>query len=139
MVSQVMTSSIRTYGGGTELIPAPAGSAAPPLPPTDGAVAIWSLFNLNYPTFSDAGVNFTDGGSGNRDAAFDPVAPYSLPWAAIIDAYTPPYALDIWFDQLSANNLIATAGQRPELDATNQMITFNGTTNGMSGANPLFA
>lgn len=121
--------SRRSYGG---------GSAAPPLPPTTGAVAIWSLFNLNYPTFSDAGVNFTDGGSGNRDAAFDPVAPYSLPWAAIIDAYTPPYALDIWFDQLSANSLTATGSARPVLDAVGQQITFDGTQTGMSSTINLY-
>lgn len=110
---------------------APAGSAAPPLPSFTGVVAAYGLNNFN-----DAGYPGGLGISGvDNEIHFLGVAPYALDYTDI-----GSQAINLWADQ-NGNLNDATSGgaNRPTLDATSQLISFDGTQTGLVGANPLYS
>lgn len=124
-----MSGVLASYGGGS-------GPAPPPIPPTTGAVGIWALFNLN--PVQDFAANVS-GSDSTQDYHFVGVPPYPFDYAGLTaPPNDPPYLVNTWYDQLSANNLSASGSSRPILDVVGQLISFDGVANGMAGASPLY-
>lgn len=109
------------------------GSAAPPLPAFTDMVAAYSLWDWQAGN-EDTGVNYTNDDSDNFNLTFPAnPAPYALPWGNIVPP--SPYLIDVWNDQ-NGNTypLAGTSSFRPTLDDTNQLISFNGTANGLNAS-----
>lgn len=116
------------------IIAAAGAGSAPPIPDFTGTVSAWGLFNWAG-VGGGAGVNYENAATDPFDALFEADAPYELDWTLTGSA---PYLVNTWVDQnAAANNLTQTGAARPVLDATDKQITFNGSSQGLAGANPL--
>lgn len=113
----------------------PSDNPIPPLPPFDNIAACWGLFNFN-PIGYDASAGVSISGTDTSVVGLSPDAPYPLRWANVTDAGDPPYLVNTWDDQNgNANDLTQVGAAQPLLDATNQLISFDGTQWLVSGGN----
>lgn len=120
-----MSGVLSSYGGGS-------GPSPPPIPPVDGAVGIWALFNLNPVVDFAANVSGSD---STQDYAFVGVPSYPFDYAGLTaPPNDPPYLVNTWFDQLSqANNLSATGSARPQLQITSSAVVTGAGTSAANG------
>lgn len=104
----------------------------PPLPAFTDVAACWGLFNFNPVGYDVGNAVEIEGDIGSTAVPFTGTAPYPYDSVLVPDAGNPPYATTVWYDQnANSANLEAAGGARPSLDATNQLIDFNGTSNGL--------
>lgn len=120
----------------------PVGSPAPPIPPSSNSELIVSTFNWNNGGYPE-GNAFTFEGGDISQTQFTGIPPYANNWDLSSDPYLiadpPPFLINTWYDQLSANDLIQAGAARPVLDATNQLVSFDGSTQGLVGSVPLYS
>lgn len=110
----------------------------PAIPPFNDITNCWSTFNWNPDSYLGRSLFYTDDIDHPFGTNFDASAPFPTNWDLENDGGSP-YLLNIWYDQNSILDLIQSGSNRPILDSTSQLISFNGVSHGLQGSNPLFS